>query len=135
MNLLKNLRRPLNSFIFFSKILVKCLLYTRHLFSVHGMGGERICLQCRRPGFDSWVRKIPWRRTWQPTPVFLLGKFHGQRSLAGCSPWGHKSRTRLSDQTSTTHTSELGWLSFSHSCSLPSVSPVHLTMFSSTTAI
>ena len=39
--------------------------------------------QCRRLGFDSWLRKIPWRRQWQPTPVFLLGKSHGQRSLAG----------------------------------------------------
>ena len=39
---------------------------------------------------DSWVEKIPWRRKWQPTPVFLPGEFHGQRSLAGCSPWGHK---------------------------------------------
>ena len=37
---------------------------------------------------QSCVRKIPWRREWQPTPVFLLGKFHGQRSLAGYSPWG-----------------------------------------------
>ena len=37
-----------------------------------------------------WGRKIPWRRKWQPTPVFLPGKFHGQRSLAGCSPWGSK---------------------------------------------
>ena len=36
-------------------------------------------------------RKIPWRREWQPTPVFLPGKFHGQRSLAGCSPWSCKS--------------------------------------------
>ena len=36
------------------------------------------------------VRKIPWRRIWQPTPVFLSGKFHGQRSLAYYSPWGHK---------------------------------------------
>ena len=34
--------------------------------------------------------KIPWRRAWQPTPVFLPGEFHGQRSLAGYSPWGHK---------------------------------------------
>ena len=34
--------------------------------------------------------KIPWRRRWQPTPVFLPGKFHGQRSLVGHSPWGHK---------------------------------------------
>ena len=40
--------------------------------------------------FDPWVRKIPWRRTWQPTPVFLPGKPHGQRSLAGHSPWGCK---------------------------------------------
>ena len=34
--------------------------------------------------------KIPWRRKWQPTPVSLPGKSHGQRSLAGCSPWGHR---------------------------------------------
>ena len=44
----------------------------------------------RRPRFDPWVRKIPWRREWQPTPVFLPGEFHEQRSLAGYSPWGHK---------------------------------------------
>ena len=40
--------------------------------------------------FNPWVRKIPWRRTWQPTPVFLPEKFQGQRSLAGYSPWSHK---------------------------------------------
>ena len=39
--------------------------------------------------FDPWVRKI-WIREWQPTPVFLPGKFHGQRSLVDCSPWGCK---------------------------------------------
>ena len=39
-------------------------------------------------GFDPWVGKIPWRREWQPTPVFLPGEFHGQRSLVGYSPWG-----------------------------------------------
>ena len=49
-----------------------------------------ICLQCGRPGFDPWVRKIPWRRKWQPTPVLLPGKSHGQRSLVGYSPWGHQ---------------------------------------------
>ena len=38
------------------------------------------------PGSDTWVRKIPWRRKWQPTSVFLPGKSHGQRSLAGYSP-------------------------------------------------
>ena len=40
--------------------------------------------------FNPWVGKIPWRREWQPTPV---GEFHGQRSLAGYSPWGHKNWT------------------------------------------
>ena len=49
-----------------------------------------MCLQCRRPRFDPWVGKIPWRRAWQPTPVFLPGKSHGQRSLAGYSSWGRK---------------------------------------------
>ena len=39
--------------------------------------------QCRRPGFDPWVGKIPWRREWLPTSVFLPGEFHGQKSLAG----------------------------------------------------
>ena len=42
-----------------------------------------------RRGFDTWVRKIPWRRKWQPTPVFLPGESHGQRRLAGYSPQGH----------------------------------------------
>ena len=55
------------------------------------------CLQCRRPGFNSWVRKIPWGRKWQPTPVFFPGESHGHRSLVGYSPWGRKSRTRLSN--------------------------------------
>ena len=36
---------------------------------------------------DNWVRNSPWRRAWQPTPVFLPGELHGQRSLAGYSPW------------------------------------------------
>ena len=49
-----------------------------------------ICLQCRRPGFDPWVGKIPWRRKWQPTPGLLPGKSHGLRSLVGYSPWGCK---------------------------------------------
>ena len=41
-------------------------------------------------GFDSRIRKIPWRRAWLSTPVFLPGEFHGQRSLMGYSPLGHK---------------------------------------------
>ena len=51
---------------------------------------QRICLQFRRRGSLPWVGKIPWRKKWQPTPIFLLGKFHGQRSLAGYSRWGRK---------------------------------------------
>jgi len=47
-------------------------------------------MQCRRPGFDPWVGKIPWRREWKAMPVFLPGKSHGQRSLVGYSPWGCK---------------------------------------------
>ena len=38
-------------------------------------------------GFNPWVRKIPWRKEWQPIPVFLPGKFQGQRNLVGYSPW------------------------------------------------
>ena len=55
-----------------------------------GGANGRVCLQCGRPRLDPWVGKIPWRRKWQPTPVSLPGKFHGLRSLAGYSPWGHK---------------------------------------------
>ena len=52
-----------------------------------------------RPRFDPRVGKIPWRKEWQHTPGCLenSGKFHGQRSLTDYSPWGHKSRTRLSN--------------------------------------
>ena len=50
----------------------------------------RICLQCRRLEFNSWTMKIPWRRDWQSTPVFLPREFHVQRSLAGYSLWNLK---------------------------------------------
>ena len=55
-------------------------------------GKEPICQWRRhkRHGFHPWVGKIPWRRKWQLTPVFLPGESHGQRSLAGYSPWGLK---------------------------------------------
>ena len=61
------------------------------------------CRRCKRHGFNPWAGKIPWRRKWQPTPVFLLGKSHEQRSLAGYSPWDSKESdtterlTRLSN--------------------------------------
>ena len=69
-------------------------------------------LQCRRPRFDPWVKKIPWRRERLPSPVFLPGELHGQINLVGYSPWGRKE----SDTTKTftlkgmaTHSSFLAW--------------------------
>ena len=68
----------------------------------------RICLQSRRVGFDPWVGKIPWRRGWLLTPIFLPGEFHGQRSLAGCSVGGRKE----SDTTEAIYVArtQAGWL-------------------------
>ena len=48
------------------------------------------CRRCKRWEFDPWVKKIPWRGAWQPTPVFLPGKYHGQRTLQGYSLWSCK---------------------------------------------
>ena len=62
-------------------------------------------LQCRC-GFDPWVRKIPWRREWQNTPVFLPGEFHGQRSLAGYSPGGYKELD-TTEQLSRAHSKDI----------------------------
>ena len=64
------------------------------------------CRRCKKPGFDPWVRKIPWNRKWQPTPVFLPGKFHGKRSLVGYSPYGCKE-SDMTEQLST-HTHKRG---------------------------
>ena len=58
-----------------------------------GSNSKELTCQCRRHkrhGFDPQVWKIPWKRAWQPTPVFSPGECHGQRSLAGSSPWGYK---------------------------------------------
>ena len=48
------------------------------------------CRRCKRHRFDPWVKKIPWRRSWQPTAVFLPGESLGKRGLVGYSPRGHK---------------------------------------------
>ena len=69
-----------------------------------GTSGKEPACQCRRLKrcrLDPWVRKIPWRRAWQPTPVFLPGESHGQRSLAGYSPWGHRVGHNWSDHMHT----------------------------------
>ena len=80
-------------------------LFTCPLY-VYGFPGgtvnkESAC-QCKRGktcGFSLWVGMIPWKRKWQPVPVSLPGKFQGQRSLVGYSPWGHKEL----DTTETEH--------------------------------
>ena len=54
------------------------------------LSDKEFTLQCRRHRFNPWVRKMHWKRKWQPSPVFLPGKSHGQRSLADYGPWGHK---------------------------------------------
>ena len=64
-----------------------------------GSDGKESACSAGRPGFDPWGRKISWRRKWQPTPVFLPGEFHGQRSPASYSPWGGKE----SDMTEWLH--------------------------------
>ena len=63
------------------------------------LSSEEFPCQCKRPGFDPWVGKIPWRRAWQPAPASLPGECHGQRSLVGLpSTWsqrvGHNSATK-----------------------------------------
>ena len=74
------------------------------------LSGKGSAYQCRRlksHGFDAWVRKIPWRRAWQATPVFLPSESHGQRSLAGYSPVGHKE-SDMTEATEHTHTFLIG---------------------------
>ena len=66
-----------------------------------GSESKESACQCRTPGFDPWIRKIPWRREWLPTLVFLAGESHEQKSWAGYRSWGHKeldTTKRLSTQ-------------------------------------
>ena len=72
----------------FVKVTFKLLVLRASL----GAQMVKICLQCRRPSFDPWVGKIPWRREWLPTPLRLPGEFHRQRSLVGLNPWCRRVR-------------------------------------------
>ena len=64
--------------------------WTMKGFPHSSVGKESACNADSIPGFYPWVRKIPWKRKWQPTPVLFHGKFHEQKSLADYGPWGHK---------------------------------------------
>ena len=82
------------------------------------LSGKEFTWQCRRHrrhGFDPWVKKIPWSRKWQPTTVFLPGRFHGQRSLVGYSPWFHKESDTTEQLSTQAH--ETQQLSLSHEVS------------------
>ena len=78
-----------------AKLHFVCLLFISFLLAVPGLTGfpngsavkNLQCRRRRRPGFGPWVGNIPLSRKWQPTPVFLSGKSHGQRSLESYSPW------------------------------------------------
>ena len=67
------------------------------------LSSKRIHLWCRRHRFNPWVWKIPWRRKWQPTPVILPRKSHGQRNLAGYSPWGQNTTEQLNNWVCDSH--------------------------------
>ena len=75
-----------------------CVCVCMHIGLPWWFSGKESTCKCRRCGFNPWVGKISWRKKWQPTPIFLLGKSHGQRSLACYTPWGHK-RIVLSHKT------------------------------------
>ena len=82
-----------------SKVMVLLFnLLPRFVIGTSGKEPTCPCRRCKRHGFDPWVGKIPCRRAWQSIPVFLPGESHGQKSLTGYSPWGHKK----SDMTKAT---------------------------------
>ena len=78
--------------------------------------GKECACWCRRLMFDPWVRKISWRRIWQPIPVCLPGKSHGQRYLVGYSPW---SRKRVGYNLATKQLQCMQRLSWRGYCSVP----------------
>ena len=87
----KTITIALTLWTFVSKMM-SLLFNVLSCFPGDASGKEPACL-CRRYkkcGFNLWVRKITWSRTWQPTAVFLPEEFHGQRSLMGYGPSGHK---------------------------------------------
>ena len=67
-----------------------CLLIYILLQLPRWLNSKESTCQCRSCKLDTSVRKIPWRRKWKPTPIFLPGESHGRRSMVGSSPWGRK---------------------------------------------
>ena len=85
----------------FCKLFMALCIFCTYLLSTCLPGGKEYtcqCWRCKRHGFNPWVRKSPWSWQWQPTLVFLPGKFHGQKNLAGYSLWVPESQAWLSDR-------------------------------------
>ena len=76
-----------------------------------GSVGKEFAMQETSVQSGVWVGKIPWRREWQPTPVLLPGGSHGQRSLAGYSPWSRKEWDMAERYTSNTNTQTIEYIS------------------------
>ena len=109
MSISRKLCQPLPCFILYSKVKFAC--YSRYLLTFYFCipwwpSLKRIHLQRRRRGFDPWVRKIPWRRAWQPTPAFLPRESHGQRTLAGYNPQGYKESDLTEQLNSNSNSTE-----------------------------
>ena len=84
------------------------------------LSGKESACQFRSHWFHPWFGKIPWRSKWQPTPMFWSGESHGQRSLAGYSPWGHKEM----DTTSQLNNSTPSWIGSFHNYHFTSSAPL-----------
>ena len=104
-------KKRTNILVFILEDLFVSTYSNTYLYTCSGLprwhGGKDSACRCRRRkrlGFNPWSRKTPWRRKWQPTPVFLPGKSHGQRSLADYSPWGLKESNNWAHTCAHTHT-------------------------------
>ena len=104
-----------------------CILIHAILYSASLVAQMVKNLPAIRPVFDPWVGKIPWRREQLPTPVFWPGEFHGQRSLAGYSPWGHREQD-TTEQLSLHFILYSGSTNPSHPClhSIPRIPPFYI---------
>ena len=116
------------------------ILFLRHLIPLtrpielpRWLSGKESACQCRRHrrcALDPWIEKIPWRREWQPIPVFLPGNFHKQRNLVGYSPGGHTASEMTVSMYTLSQFLDLKWKRNGKKCipSLLKTSPLILVL-------
>ena len=114
----------------------RAVISTRHLCGLPGwLSGKESACQGRRPRFDPSSRNIPWRRQWQPSPGFLPGECHGQRSLVGHSPLGHTESDMTKETQHACHSLQLVLSLLTVNCNhlhakvLPTLSFIRHTIF------